>query len=69
MQTSNTADIRSGPQQLYQRPYIVADGANPPTLAGVVDLQNTVDTSTHVRYADGKSTRIQPDAYEFLLTI
>lgn len=48
-------EIRDGRQQIYNREYLVEGASSPPSLQGVVDLTNTVDTTTHIRYAPGKS--------------
>jgi len=52
-----TGEIRQGPQQIYNRPYMVEGANSPPSLHGIVDLTNTVDTTTHIRYAPGESLR------------
>jgi len=51
-------EIRDGRQQIYNRPYLVEGASSPPSLQGVVDLTNTVDTTTHIRYAPGKSLEL-----------
>lgn len=48
-------EIRQGRQQLYNREYLVEGATSPPSLHGIVDLTNTVNTTTHIRYAPGKS--------------
>lgn len=49
--TSASKELRSGPQQIYKQQYLVAGSPSPPSLAGIVDPTNTVDTTTDVRYA------------------
>jgi len=51
-------EVRDGRQQIYNRPYLVEGASSPPSLQGVVDLTNTVDTTTHIRYAPGKSLKL-----------
>jgi hypothetical protein len=47
-------EIRQGRQQIYSRPYLVEGASSPPSLEGIVDLRNTVDTTTHITYAPGE---------------
>lgn len=49
-----TGEIRQGRQQIYDRPYLVEGASQAPSLEGIVNLTNTVDTTTHIRYAPGK---------------
>jgi len=57
--TPRIGEIRQGRQQLYNREYLVEGATSPPSLHGIVDLTNTVDTTTHIRYAPGKSFYLQ----------
>jgi len=51
--------ICQGRQQIYSRPYLVEGAGSPPSLQGIVNLTNTVHTTTHIRYAPGKSKHIK----------
>jgi len=47
-------EIQPGHQQAYHRPLVVKDAPEAPSLRGVVDLSNTVDTSVHTNWAQRK---------------
>jgi hypothetical protein len=54
---SVSGDIRQGRQQIYKNAFTVEGAAQAPSLHGIVDLTNTVDTTTDIVYAPGKSSR------------
>jgi len=56
---SVTGDIRQGRQQIYKNAFTVEGATQPPSLHGIVDLTNTVDTTTDIVYAPGRTS--QPD--------
>jgi len=47
-------EIQPGHQQAYHKPLVVKDAPEAPSLKGVVDLSNTVDTSVHTNWAQRK---------------
>lgn len=55
---SVSGDIRQGRQQIYRNACTVEGAAQPPSLKGIVDLTNTVDTTTDIVYAPGRSTQL-----------
>jgi len=55
---SVSGDIRRGRQQIYKNAFTVEGAAQPPSLHGIVDLTNTVDTTTDIVYAPGRSIQI-----------
>jgi len=54
---SVTGDIRQGRQQIYKNAFTVEGAAQAPSLHGIVDLTNTVDTTTDIVYAPGRSSQ------------
>jgi len=55
---SVSGDILQGRQQIYKNAFTVEGAAQPPSLHGIVDLTNTVDTTTDIVYAPGRSIQI-----------
>lgn len=55
-QTASVGAARATPKQrtIGEQPYIVEGATEPPSLKGIVDLTDTVDTTITERYAPGK---------------
>lgn len=52
------ANTQSGPQKVYTLPYTVEGAREPPSLEGIVDTKDSIDTTVHRKYEKRK----QPEA-------